>query len=182
LAHLPARPFGLSRVEFEGDLPAEMVARLAQEFHCPVHAHAQFARVVFGAEHLNEALRFSDSITAELARKACERELKALGLAAPPSSVRDYLLADDDRVRSPAEMAAKAGVSTRTLHRMLAAEGLRYADLAEQVRMERARKMLARGVATEDVAAALEYSDGRSFRRAFERFTGQSPAQFRQSR
>jgi len=39
--------------------------------------------------------------------------------------------------------------------------------------------MLARGVATDDVAAALDYSDGRSFRRAFERWTGETPANFR---
>jgi AraC-like DNA-binding protein len=76
-------------------------------------------------------------------------------------------------------MAATAGVSTRTLHRMLAAEGLKYAELAEQVRMERARKLLAQGLSTEDVAVALDYSDGRSFRRAFERWTGESPASFR---
>jgi len=124
-------------------------------------------------------LRYHDSVTAELTRQACERELKALGLAGAPASLREVLLDDTDRLRSPAAMAAEIGVSTRTLNRMLAAEGLKYADLAQQVLIGRARRMLARGVATDDVAAALDYSDGRSFRRAFERWTGETPANFR---
>jgi AraC-like DNA-binding protein len=76
-------------------------------------------------------------------------------------------------------MAAEIGVSQRTLQRMLAAEGLKYADLAEQVCIERARLLLARGASTDDVAALVGYSDGRSFRRAFERCTGETPASFR---
>jgi AraC-like DNA-binding protein len=42
--------------------------------------------------------------------------------------------------------------------------------------------MLARGSSTDDVAATLGYSDERSFRRAFERWTGLTPARFRQLR
>ena len=180
LAHLPARPLALKRVELEGEPSPELVVQLQRDFHCPVASHAQASRVVFDVAALSESLRFSDSMTAELARQACERELAALGLSAPDqASVRSFLVDGDERLRSPAEMAATAGVSTRTLHRMLAAEGLKYAELAEQVRMERARKLLAQGLSTEDVAVALDYSDGRSFRRAFERWTGESPASFR---
>ena len=180
LAHLPARPLALKRVELEGEPNPELLAQLRGAFQCPVNGHAESSRIVFGVEALREALRFSDSVTAQVARQACERELSALGLSAPAeASVRSFLLDSEERLRSPAEMASTAGVSLRTLHRMLAAEGLKYAELAEQVRMERARKMLAQGMATEDVAIALDYSDGRSFRRAFERWTGESPAQFR---
>jgi AraC-like DNA-binding protein len=180
LAHLPTRPLALKRVELEGEPANELVARLERDFHCPVSAHAEGSRVVFDVAALRESLRFSDSMTAQLARQACERELMALGLSAPEqASVRGFLVDGDDKLRSPSEMAATAGVSTRTLHRMLSAEGLKYAELAEQVRMERARKLLAQGISTEDVAVALDYSDGRSFRRAFERWTGESPASFR---
>jgi len=179
LAHLPTRPFGLRRVELEGEPAVELVSRLEREFGCPVLTHAETARAVFGTEQLLAPLRFHDSVTAEHARQACERELKALGLARAPTDLRAYLLDARDELRSPAAMAAEIGVSTRTLNRMLAAEGLKYVDLAQQVRIDRARRMLARGVATDEVAAALAYADGRSFRRAFERWTGESPASFR---
>lgn len=182
LTHLPTQAFALRRVELEGSPVAELVARLEREFGCPVLSHAESARVVFDARQLLAPLRFHDSVTAELTRQACERELNALGLARAPASLRDVLLDDTDRLRSPAAMAAEIGVSTRTLNRMLAAEGLKYADLAQQVSIERARRMLSRGVSTDDVAAALDYADGRSFRRAFERWTGETPASFRRRR
>lgn len=180
LTHLPTRAFGLRRVELEGEAAGELVASLEREFGCQVLPHAQAACVVFGAEHLQAPLRFNDSVTAALARQVCERELEALGLAgAAGDDLRAHLLDAGERVRSPAAMAADIGVSTRTLHRMLAADGLKYSELAQEVRIERARRMLARGIATDDVAAALAYADGRSFRRAFERWTGESPASFR---
>ncbi len=179
LRHLPTRAFALRRVELEGEASVELVASLEQEFACQVLTHAESARAVFAAEHLQAPLRFNDSVTAGLARQACERELEALGLASAPADLRAYLLDSADRLRSPAAMAAEIGVSTRTLNRMLAAEGLKYVELAQQVQIDRARRMLARGVATDDVAAALAYADGRSFRRAFERWTGESPASFR---
>jgi len=179
LSHLPTQAFGLRRVELEGEPAGELVARLEREFACPVLIHAESARVVFGAEHLLAPLRYNDSATADLARQVCERELQALGLATAPTDLRDYLLDHRGQLRSPAAMAGAIGISTRTLNRMLAAEGLKYADLAQQVLIDRARRMLARGVATDDVAAALDYADGRSFRRAFERWTGETPASFR---
>ena len=133
--------------------------------------------MVTGPTNADAPLLYNDSVTAALARQACERELAALGSA--PASLRQLLIDADGRVPRPAAMAAEAGISTRTLNRQLAVEGLKYADLVQQVRVERARQMLARGAATDDVAVELDYSDGRSFRRAFERWTGESPASFR---
>jgi AraC-like DNA-binding protein len=179
LAHLPMRPLVPQRVELPGAARPELLAWLTRQLHCPVVAHAEQARVVFASDLLREQLRFSDSVTAQLARQACEKETKALGLDGRATSLRDRVAGEGDSIRSPQDIAAQLGVSTRTLHRMLAAEGLKYAELAEQARMQNARRLLASGMATEEVAIALDYSDGRSFRRAFERCFGESPAAFR---
>ncbi len=179
LTHLRTRGFGMRRIELEGELGAELKARLEHEFGCPVAGHAEVARAVFDAGQLAALLPYNDSATAALARQVCERELAALGLAPSAPGLRAYLLDPSGQLRTPAVMAAEIGVSTRTLNRLLAAEGLKYADLARQVQIERARQMLARGVATGDVAVALNYADDRSFRRAFEQWTGESPASFR---
>jgi AraC-like DNA-binding protein len=179
---LPAKAFGLQRVELEGEVCDELVSRLSQEFKCPVLTHAEVSRAVFDAQHLQGGLRFADPVTAELSRQACERELQSLGLSAATKPVRDYLVGADGSLRSPTEMATEIGVSTRTVHRMLAADGLKYADLADQVRIEQAPRLLRRGLSTDAVAEALDYSDARSFRRAFERWTGETPARFRERR
>lgn len=179
MAHLPGRPLAAKRLELPGTVAPELAARVLRDFRCPVVAGAPEARVVFAADLLREPLRFSDDVTGQLARQACERELAALGLDGGARSLREQLVGPDERVRTPQELASLLGVSTRTLHRMLAAEGLKYAELAEQARMEKARRLLAAGMGTEDVAIALDYADGRSFRRAFERSVGESPASFR---
>ena len=181
LTHLRTRGFGVRRIELEGELPADLVARLEHEFGCPVGGHAEVARAVFDAGHLAAQLPYNDSATAALARQVCERELEALGLAPSAPGLRAHVLDPRERVRSPAAMAAQLGVSTRTLHRMFAAEGLKYADVAQQLRVERARRLLAHGMSTEQVAIELDYSDARSFRRAFEQWTGESPAQLPQT-
>lgn len=184
LAMLPTCGVGfrVSRVEVVGELAPEQIARLEREFRCPVLTHAENARAVFDSEFLETPLRFNDMATASLARQACERELSALGLATPTRDLRAALFTGDGRLRSPAEMADALGVSTRTLHRLLAAEGKRYVDMSAQAQLDRAKRLLASGRGTEEVADLLGYADGRSFRRAFERWTGETPARFRARR
>jgi AraC-like DNA-binding protein len=179
LGHLPIERFALKRVELVGTPAPDLVAVLQSQVGCPITTNAAATRAVFSRAALDKPLRFSDEVTAAIVRQTCERELKALGLADAPASLRDYLLDDAGAIRSPVEMAREIGVSTRSLHRMLSAEGVKYAELAERVRIEKAKRLLTHGTSTDDVASALGYSDERSFRRAFERSTGVTPARFR---
>ena len=66
------------------------------------------------------------------------------------------------------------------LRRQIAArEGIRHSALLEEQQKKRAQEMLMRGAATSAVAEMLAFSDQRSFVRAFERWTGESPAAWR---
>ena len=80
-------------------------------------------------------------------------------------------------MRSVAELV---GVTTRTLQRRLSAEGLTFVAIVAHARLEVARRMLddpARKVI--DVALDLGYSDPAHFTRAFSRWTGVTPRDFR---
>lgn len=80
------------------------------------------------------------------------------------------------------QMAKLAGVSVRTLQRLLAAEGLTFSQLAEQALAELARELLKDSDLTIDqIATQLGYSTPSNFSRAFQRWTGKSPAAFRGS-
>ncbi|UCE89015.1 MAG: helix-turn-helix transcriptional regulator [Pseudomonadota bacterium] len=71
-------------------------------------------------------------------------------------------------------------VSPRTLQRRLAEANLSYSEIVEQVRLEQARQLL--GDSEQPVGAiarALGYTDAGSFTRAFERWTGMAPRDFR---
>ncbi|MEM7138599.1 MAG: AraC family transcriptional regulator ligand-binding domain-containing protein [Myxococcota bacterium] len=78
--------------------------------------------------------------------------------------------------------AARAGVGLRSAQRLAASHGTSVQRLIDKVREETARDFLVDGeMRTETIAALLGYSDERAFRRAFKRWTGQSPGAFRKS-
>jgi AraC-like DNA-binding protein len=79
-------------------------------------------------------------------------------------------------------IAADLNMSSRTLRRHLTKHGVTFDGLQEQVRRSRAMSLLGNPqMAIERVAEALGYSDVRGFRRAFKRWTGRSPAAWRDS-
>ena len=155
----------------------------ARIFHAPVHfttgensltvAHSTLSLPCVGAdaalaalmdryagEHtpapLSPGLRLSDRI----------RDLLSLQLRAGEPSA--------------AGTAARARMSVRTLNRTLAAEGTTYRALLDQLRHERASRHLADPrTSIGEVAFLLGYSELSAFCRAFKRWTGQTPAEFR---
>lgn len=79
-------------------------------------------------------------------------------------------------------IAAEAtGASVRSFQRRLAAEGLSYSQVVEQVRFDQAVQMLHESsMQLIDIASELGYSNAANFTRAFKRWTGVSPRKFRQ--
>ncbi|MBP6777930.1 MAG: helix-turn-helix transcriptional regulator, partial [Piscinibacter sp.] len=76
-------------------------------------------------------------------------------------------------------VAAQFGVSARTIDRRLAAEGVRFGVLCDEVRFERARELLrGRELGVAQVAERLGYRDAANFSRAFRRHAGMSPSEF----
>lgn len=71
-------------------------------------------------------------------------------------------------------------MTVRTLQRRLAAAGLTYSRLVDEVRFERARLLLVEpGVGISNIAAALGYADPAHFTRAFTRWAGVAPQAYR---
>lgn len=78
--------------------------------------------------------------------------------------------------------AAQLRLGPRTLQRRIDRQGLRFRDLVSEVRVQRARELLAeRDVSITTIAAELGYSEPSHFARAFQRATGLSPRGFRRS-
>lgn len=77
-------------------------------------------------------------------------------------------------------VADRMATSVRTLQRRLRETGLTYSDVAQRVRHAAALRMLMdRDSGINDVARALGYSDPAHFTRAFHRWTGCTPRDFR---
>ncbi|MFA7603607.1 MAG: AraC family transcriptional regulator ligand-binding domain-containing protein [Novosphingobium sp.] len=76
--------------------------------------------------------------------------------------------------------AEKIGTSVRTLQAKLAAEGARFSELVEAQRAALAKSHLAqRQLSLDEIADRLGYGEQTSFGRAFKRWTGMTPQQYR---
>jgi AraC-like DNA-binding protein len=94
--------------------------------------------------------------------------------------VSSLLLRDRAGVHSAVEVAARLAISERTLHRKLAQRNLSFGKLMDQVREKRARELLKSSAPPIDqISEFLGFADTPSFSRAFKRWTGVPPLQFR---
>jgi AraC-like DNA-binding protein len=81
---------------------------------------------------------------------------------------------------SQIRVAAALGISSRTLVRKLGNSGMSYQQLFEGVRYSAGRSLIREtNLAFAEIAAALGYKEASSFTRAFQRWTGMSPARWR---
>jgi AraC-like DNA-binding protein len=91
-------------------------------------------------------------------------------------ALRDDLGADAKRV------ARALKLSTRTLQRRLDESGTTFSDLATRVRKDVAIEHIADETLTlDEIAARAGFSDVATFGRAFKRWTGQSPGEYRRA-
>lgn len=110
----------------------------------------------------------------------------------PAASTSSQIVSDTERaVRTMLELGAprienvaqSLGVSVRTLQRRLVEEGTSFQDVVEQTRERLARQYAQRGdLSSAQMAFLLGYADVTSFLRAFKRWMGTSPQEFRGKR
>ncbi len=81
---------------------------------------------------------------------------------------------------SQEQIASDLSVSNRTLQRKLKEEGTSFMDLLQDTRLQLARKYLRQpGRSVVETAYLLGFSEPSTFSRAFKRWTGRAPAEYR---
>jgi AraC-like DNA-binding protein len=153
-------------------------------FGCPIRWRAPDDRIVIDSALLAAPLSNANpALVAVLeahARDLITRLSEGVTFA---DQVRTALCSELPRgTLSLPNLARCMGTSRRTLQRKLAAEGTSTAELVDDVRRELSIVYLQQaqlGIA--DIALLVGFSDERAFRRAFRRWLGTSPSQFRSS-
>ncbi|SDM78257.1 AraC-type DNA-binding protein [Methylobacterium phyllostachyos] len=139
-------------------------------------------RLFFAADAADRVVRIEDgNLTAML-----ERHIRDLAKARTEADdlimrVRNAVCAALPTHRTTLEdVAAKLGMTPRTLQRRLAERNTSLRELVIGVRLEASRALLSEGnLAIADVARNLGYSDGTAFWRAFKARTGMTPLAYR---
>jgi AraC-like DNA-binding protein len=150
---------------------------LNSRFNQPVN------RIQFDAAVLNFPIITADPVSVQLARMQCERELDELSLGAGLADRVRRLVADDDgTIGTLEQLAQHLDLSPRTLRRRLATEGATFSSLVDEGRRERALRILRSSrLSIDRVARQLGYTTASSFVRAFHRWTGKTPVQYRRT-
>ena len=140
-------------------------------------------RLVFDAALLTVPYRMHDPVALQFARQACADALDALeGTQRTAARVRALLNTKRASLPSVIQVATALHMSPRTLKRVLAGEGTSFSLLVQDERRERAMLLLrSRSLSIKDVARSVGYSNVMNFRRAFHRWTGQTPGEHRQA-
>jgi AraC-like DNA-binding protein len=152
-------------------------------FQCPLSFDAARNALVFHASWLERRLPGDDPALRQLLQKQIDA-LEAEQGADLPAQVRSVLrTALLTRHAGAEQIAALFSMHPRTLARHLEARGTRFQALVDEVRFEIARQLLAQSnMDVREVAATLDYADASAFTRAFRRWSGTTPAEWRAKR
>ena len=173
--------YALTRVSFPFARP--VYAELAEEmFRCEVAYEAEWAGFTLPLALLDLPLKMADPASFLEAELICQRELNKLQQAVSMSArVRRVMLEKQNGFPSLNVTARLFHLTPRTLHRRLLEEGTSFKTILEEVRHTLAVAHLQAGhLSIEEIAYTLGYTDIANFRRAFKRWEGMPPAQFRQ--
>jgi AraC-like DNA-binding protein len=137
-------------------------------------------QLVFDARQLDLPLTAPDRAGLRLAQEQCEQALRELRLDGGIVERVRALIPSHDGFRSLDEVSANLRLSSRTLKRRLASQGVSFSALSDQERRQLACKLVASSrLPLLAVAERLGYSSLPNFARAFRRWTGQTPASYR---
>ena len=149
---------------------------------CPVEWDAGVDEIAFPRAFLDRPMRGADpQLHAYAQNLLAQQQADALEAASFTVLVRREInrqgLRDCRRLADG--MPARLGVSARTLQRRLTDEGASLRELIEEARRSASIDLLRADKTIDEVAQLLGYSGAAPFRRAFRRWFGVSPAEWR---
>ncbi|MRH91483.1 helix-turn-helix domain-containing protein [Nocardia sp. SYP-A9097] len=170
----------LHRIAFRHSGPAD-TGRYREVFGIEPTFDAPANVVAFDSAYLDTPLPQANEwarITCEqLCRDLLARRQTRTGVA---GTVRDLLVRDPGAVPDQAAVAAELFMSPRTLSRRLNEEGTSFRALLDEVRQLLSEELLDHtDMTTEQVAGRLGYAEAASFIRAFRRWKGCPPQEYR---
>jgi AraC-like DNA-binding protein len=180
--HFVGRQAAPREVYFRHAAPAHL-RQHERVFACPVSFAQARNQIVFKRALLDVPQIHRDEPVAQLLRQRAERLLAERGSEAQlRQRILDLVKYQPDLDSLDADgLARRLGYGPRTLRRRLAALHVSLFELVEEARCDIARQALAGTTPIKAIADRLGYSEQSAFQRAFKRWTGMTPGQYRAS-
>ncbi|MDP1540154.1 MAG: AraC family transcriptional regulator [Moraxellaceae bacterium] len=154
--------------------------RIKELLAVPVHFNAGRNALVLSASDVIRSLPTFDEHLVRLLEDQCGHLLASRKIGGLPGQVRQHLLGSLGLLASLDDVAKVLNTSPRNLRRKLEAEGTSFRALVEEARQQLATQLLSMtSMKLDEIALHLGYADTASFARAFRRWQGVAPGQFR---
>lgn len=174
--------FKPSWVSLSADPRATDLPEIEKTLGCRIHRRANRNAIAFPVQALEQPVPSANRLLYRLLGSYLQRVKSAHSpsiMERVCSYIRGALATGSCSIERCAE---KTGMSVRTLQSRLAAEGAKFSELVENQRESLAKSHLAeKRLSLDEIADRLGYGEQTSFGRAFKRWTGLTPQQFRAS-
>jgi AraC-like DNA-binding protein len=149
----------------------------------PVRFSAPGNLVRLPLSYLDLPTVLADPLASRQAIELCERELEFAAGSEDDivEQVQHLLRTQQQGYPSLMQLADSLHLSSRTLKRRLQQQGTSFSLMLDDMRHRDARRLLGEGrLPVQKVAERLGYQDPANFTRAFQRWQGETPSQYRQ--
>jgi AraC-like DNA-binding protein len=178
---LTGKPIGPAEVKFVYPQPAS-TAEYERVFGCPVLFGQKETSITIENAVLNTPIRMPNPGLLEYFENYAREYLAGLedGKEHTRAVTRILLSRLDDEKLSIERVAKEMCVSTRTLQMRLKEEGAGFSELLQDTRARLAKKYLREGCTVEQITFMLGFSEASAFRKAFKKWMGVTPGDYRE--
>ena len=150
-------------------------------FEVPVTFDCEHSQLFLPAQALDTPVKTANRSEHVVFHQQCEEMLRGLNsVEKTTAAVRQQLMESAGDFLNIAQVAERLHVSERTLRRRLEAESTSFRSTFDEIRDVLAREYLAETELTvAEIAHLLNYAETVNFRRAFVRWNGMTPSEYR---
>ncbi len=158
----------------------EKVDEYQRIFQCPVHFNTKETKIFFLYKDLRKKINHSNQSLLNYFEKYAEDALNSLESSSKLiKEVTELVLKKLEEDLSIHSIAEEMGISGRTLQLRLKKEGKNFINIVKEARESLSKKYLADNYPVDEISYLIGFSEPSIFRRAFKKWTGLTPREFK---